>query len=54
MPTDSIAQPGGASELTDAIYQNIARNISEGSCVLFLGPAATTSKQPDGTYKPLT
>lgn len=53
MPTDSIAQPGGASELTDAIYQNIARNISEGSCVLFLGPAAITAKQADGTYKPL-
>lgn len=54
MPTDSIAQPGGASELTDAIYQNIARNISEGSCVLFLGPAAITAKQPDGSYRPLT
>jgi hypothetical protein len=53
MPTDSIAQPGGASELSDTIYHNIARNISEGSCVLFLGPAAITSKQPDGTYKPL-
>lgn len=52
MPTDSTAAPG-VTELTDAIYQNIARNISEGSCVLFLGPAAITSKQPDGTYKPL-
>ena len=54
MPTDSIAQPGGTSELSDAIYQNIARNISEGSCVLFLGPSAVTSKQSDGSYKPLT
>jgi hypothetical protein len=53
MPTDSFAQPGGVSELTDTIYHNIARNISEGSCVLFLGPAAITSKQPDGSYKPL-
>jgi len=54
MPTDSIARPGGATELTDAIYQNIARNISEGSCVLFLGPTAITAKQPDGSYTPLT
>ncbi|GAB4499483.1 MAG: hypothetical protein OHK0019_36650 [Saprospiraceae bacterium] len=52
MPTDSIAAPG-VTELTDAIYQNIARNISEGSCVLFLGPAAITAKQPDGSFKPL-
>ncbi|MBK7939589.1 MAG: SIR2 family protein [Lewinellaceae bacterium] len=41
------------SELTDTIYQNIARNISEGSCVLFLGPAAITARQPDGSYRPL-
>ena len=54
MPTDSIAQPGGVSEFTDAIYQNIARNISEGSCVLFLGPLAVTAKQTDGSFKPLT
>lgn len=54
MPTDSIAQPGGATELTDTIYHNIARNISEGSCVLFLGPAAITAKQSDGSYQPLT
>lgn len=52
MPTDSTAAPG-VTELTDTIYQNIARNISEGSCVLFLGPTAITSKQPDGNFKPL-
>jgi hypothetical protein len=56
MPTDSIAQPagGGGAELTDAIYQNIARNISEGSCVLFLGPSAITTKQSDGSFRPLS
>lgn len=53
MPTDSIAQPGGTTELTDTVYQNIARNVSEGSCVLFLGPAAVTVKQPGGSYAPL-
>ncbi len=53
MPTDASARTGGANELTDTIYQNIARNISEGSCVLFLGPAAITAKQADGSYRPL-
>lgn len=54
MPTESNAQSAGVSELTDTIYQNIARNISEGSCVLFLGPSAISAKQPDGSYRPLT
>ncbi len=54
MPTDTSAQPVGVSELTNTIYQNIARNISEGSCVLFLGPSAITAKQADGSYRPLT
>jgi len=54
MPTDTSAQPAGVSELTDTIYQNIARNISEGSCVLFLGPSAIAAKQADGSYRPLT
>ncbi|MBX2891084.1 MAG: SIR2 family protein [Saprospiraceae bacterium] len=54
MPTDSSASSGGTAALTDTVYQNIARNISEGSCVLFLGPAAITARQPDGTYRPLT
>ena len=54
MPNDSSAQPVGVSEPTSSIYHNIARNISEGSCVLFLGPAAITSKQADGAYRPLT
>lgn len=54
MPTDSVAASGGASGLTDTLYQNIARNISEGSCVLFLGPAAITAQQADGSYRPLT
>lgn len=54
MPTDSIARPGGTTELTDAIYQNIARNISDGSCVLFLGSTAITAKQADNSFRPLT
>ena len=54
MPDESTAQSGGVTELTDTIYQNIARNISEGSCVLFLGPAAITARQADGSYRPLT
>ena len=53
MPTETVAQPAGVSELTSTIYQNIARNISEGSCVLFLGPLAITAKEGGG-YRPLT
>jgi hypothetical protein len=40
--------------LPSVLYQNIARQIRDGSCVLFLGPSAIAARQPDGTYKPLT
>ena len=33
--------------------QNIARQIRDGSCVLFLGPTAIAAKQPDDSYRPL-
>ena len=36
------------------LYQNIARKVKEGSCVLFLGPAALAAKDPDGNWQPLT
>lgn len=36
------------------LYQNIARKVKEGSCVLFLGPAALAAKDKDGTWKPIT
>lgn len=36
------------------LYQNIARKVKEGSCVLFLGPAALAAKDPDGNFQPLT
>jgi hypothetical protein len=50
--THSKGKPTG-EKLPDVIYQNIARQIREGSCVLFLGPAAMAAKQPDGSYRPL-
>ena len=56
MPTDTLHSSGGATgadQLPAVIYQNIARQIREGSCVLFLGPGALTAKQPDGTYRSL-
>jgi hypothetical protein len=36
------------------LYQNIARKVKEGSCVLFLGPAALAAKDKDGTWQPIT
>jgi len=58
MPTDTTHTSGNAAgsdadNLPVMLYQNIARQIREGSCVLFLGPTAMAAKQPDGSYKPL-
>ena len=36
------------------LYQNIARKVKEGSCVLFLGPAALAAKDKDGKWQPIT
>lgn len=36
------------------LYQNIARKVKEGVCVLFLGPAAIAAKGEDGAWHPLT
>ncbi|MDX1912134.1 MAG: SIR2 family protein [Saprospiraceae bacterium] len=36
------------------LYQNIARKVKEGVCVLFLGPAAIAAKGKDGAWHPLT
>lgn len=36
------------------LYQNIARKVKEGSCVLFLGPAALAAKDKDGNWQPMT
>lgn len=46
MPTES-------SSPTE-LYQNIARKVKEGSCVLFLGPAALSAKDKDGNWEPIT
>ncbi len=56
MPEEKTQPSGNAAggTLPAVIYQNIARQIREGSCVLFLGPAAMAAKQPDGSYRPLT
>ncbi|MBK8555627.1 MAG: hypothetical protein IPL65_07585 [Lewinellaceae bacterium] len=57
MPDSAAKKPSnGASgdPIPAMLYQNIARQIRDGSCVLFLGPAAIAAKQPDGSYKPLT
>jgi hypothetical protein len=56
MPTEAT-QPAGSpatEALPTVLYQNIARQIRDGSCVLFLGPNALAAKQPDGAYRPLT
>ncbi|MDO8367049.1 MAG: SIR2 family protein [Saprospiraceae bacterium] len=45
--------PTPAASLTD-FYQNIARKVKEGSCVLFLGPSALTAKDKDGKWQPIT
>jgi len=52
--TDIRPDAGTSAELPAVLYQNIARQIRDGSCVLFLGPAAIAARQPDGSYKPLT
>ena len=36
------------------LYQSIARKVKEGSCVLFLGPAALAAKNKDGKWQPIT
>lgn len=36
------------------LYQTIARKVKEGSCVLFLGPAALAAKDDKGNWKPIT
>lgn len=36
------------------LYQAIARKVKEGSCVLFLGPAALAAKDKNGKWQPLT
>jgi hypothetical protein len=46
MPTPSIP--------TAELYQTIARKVKEGSCVLFLGPAALAANDGNGKWKPLT
>lgn len=55
MPEENKQKSGAAAgeQLPVVIYQNIARQIREGSCVLFLGPTAMAAKQSDGSFKPL-
>jgi len=36
------------------LYHNIARKVKEGTCVLFLGPAALAAKDKDGNWQPIT
>jgi hypothetical protein len=51
--------PGTAADyatsatITPALYQEIARQVRQGDCVLVLGPSAMTAKQPDGSWRPL-
>ncbi|MFZ4474997.1 MAG: SIR2 family protein [Saprospiraceae bacterium] len=57
MPNDAHRAIGGVnadSKLPDSVYQNIARQIHDGACVLFLGPNVIGAKQPDDSYLPLT
>lgn len=36
------------------LYQTIARKVKDGTCVLFLGPAALAAKDKNGNWEPLT
>jgi hypothetical protein len=36
------------------LYQTIARKVKDGTCVLFLGPAALAAKDANGNWQPLT
>ncbi len=54
MPTTDSRPDATAAELPAVLYQNMARQIRDGSCVLFLGPSAIASRQPNGSYMPLT
>jgi hypothetical protein len=51
---ETATTTSGTDGLKGAIYQNIARQIRDGNCVLFLGPAAVAAPQPDGSMRPLT
>ncbi len=46
MPTESSSPA--------ELYQIIARKVKEGTCVLFLGPAALAAKDKTGNWKPIT
>lgn len=52
MPDNATRQPAG-SDLPASIYQNIARQIRDGACVLFLGPSAIAARQADGSFRPI-
>lgn len=52
MPVSDTTSSSGEG-LKAAIYQNIARQIRDGNCVLFLGPAAVSAPRPDGSLHPL-
>jgi hypothetical protein len=52
--TDTRPDAGSSDELPAVLYQNMARQIRDGSCVLFLGASAIAARQPDGSFKPLT
>ncbi len=57
MPNDVQSAVGGVGAkgvLPDSVYQNIARQIHDGACILFLGPKLIGARLPDGTYQPLT
>ncbi len=57
MPIETFASSGllnADGTLSPELYESIARQIGDGSCVLFLGPSAISVKQPDGSYRPLT
>ena len=56
MPNDVSRQAESAAgnNLSDILFQNIARQIKDGSCVLFLGPAAVSAKFKGKGLEPLT
>jgi hypothetical protein len=56
MPTESTTASGNpaSGDSIREICQAIARKVKEGSCALFLGPAAILAKDSGGNWLPLT
>lgn len=55
MPNESSLTAGSLApaEHNADVYRSIARKVKEGSCVLFLGPAAVQAQHTNGEWRPI-